>query len=220
MQSLIIVSKDHKKGLKHALDICKENKIDSLDITTIKSDKAIGIEEVRTMQKGLILKPFKSQIKAVLIQNAESLTMQAQNAMLKTLEEPPNHTLIILSTTSKELLLSTICSRCRIFELEKEESMSEEEISENLNILTSLVSAGIGERLKIAQDEGKTQESAILWSEKMIIAARKKVIEHLEEDKQVYRYLNVLISIQRSYVTLKTTNANPRLTLETLLLNL
>lgn len=79
--------------------------------------KAISIDAVRSMQGQLSLKiPTRSGsiTRLVLIENAHLLTIEAQNAMLKTLEEPPQDTVILMTASSPEALLTTIRSRVRI----------------------------------------------------------------------------------------------------------
>ncbi len=78
--------------------------------------KSIGIETVRLLEHFLSLKvPRKaSHNRVVIIENAEALTLEAQNALLKTLEEPPAGTMIILHVTEQQALLPTIRSRCQM----------------------------------------------------------------------------------------------------------
>lgn len=75
--------------------------------------KSIKIENIRNLQKDIIVKPHK-KYKIYVIEEAQNLTEQAQNALLKTLEEPPSYVLFILLTTNKESILPTIKSRCEI----------------------------------------------------------------------------------------------------------
>lgn len=80
--------------------------------------KAIGIEAVREIERFLSLKVPDSDIKEhnrpIIIENAHLLTLEAQNALLKTLEEPPQGTFIILTSNSEQALLPTIRSRARL----------------------------------------------------------------------------------------------------------
>ncbi len=219
MQSILITSYNANTREDYALRICSDLHIDPFDITMLepKETKAkIGIEDVRILQKKMFLKPFRSPIKAALIKNAELLTTEAQNSLLKLIEEPPAHTIIILTASNKDALLPTILSRCKIIELKDAAyEISEKEISQNLKTLMSLSSVGTGERLKLAQDLSKNKDEAIIFLEKMILAARKTLIETYSSD-----YLNLLKSLQRTHTVLKTTNASPRLVLENLFLNL
>jgi len=67
-----------------------------VDIFLVQPDKTIGINQIRELKKFLSLKPFQSQIKVGLITQAEKLSLPAQHSLLKTLEEPPDHSLLIL----------------------------------------------------------------------------------------------------------------------------
>lgn len=88
--------------------------VNSPDFTLIepkKGESTIKIDSIRNLNKTIISKPYSSW-KIYLIDGAEKMTIQAQNALLKTLEEPPSYGIIILVTKNKEALLSTIKSRC------------------------------------------------------------------------------------------------------------
>lgn len=79
-----------------------------------KDKKQIRIDQIRQIQAELALKPYEAEWKTVLIDDADFLNESAQNALLKTLEEPPGDTLIILVCASLGNLLPTIISRCRL----------------------------------------------------------------------------------------------------------
>ena len=84
------------------------------DIHLIENDApAIKIEQIRELQKQLALRPLEGKRKICLIDDAERLTTNAANALLKTLEEPQPGTLIILLCSQPEKLLTTIRSRCQ-----------------------------------------------------------------------------------------------------------
>ena len=85
------------------------------DFYDIVHDKPsiISVDDIRDqIIKGISTKPFKGRYKIYLINEAEIMTEPAQNALLKTLEEPPEYAVIILLTTSADKLLQTIQSRC------------------------------------------------------------------------------------------------------------
>jgi DNA polymerase-3 subunit delta' len=75
--------------------------------------KAIKIASIREALEWLQLSPLDSAKKVLVIQAAEALNTASSNALLKTLEEPPESTLIILTSETPELLLSTVRSRCQ-----------------------------------------------------------------------------------------------------------
>ena len=74
----------------------------------------IKIEQIREMQKKIQEKPIISQKKVYIIDNADQMTQEAQNCLLKTLEEPPEFATIILIGSNENAFLSTIKSRCMI----------------------------------------------------------------------------------------------------------
>jgi len=97
---------------KILLDI--ENIENSPDYINIYPDgNSIKIAQIRKLQTDIIVKPHK-KYKIYIINQAESMTIEAQNALLKTLEEPPEYAIIILITSNKEALLDTIKSRCEL----------------------------------------------------------------------------------------------------------
>lgn len=178
MHSFLIVSKNKKTALEYAFEECKKSQIDKFDSDILTFEKPIGIEDVRNLQKKIILKPIKSKTKAVILDGSNGLTMEAQNALLKILEEPPANTIVYITTTNKDLMLPTIISRCKVIELkDKHPELSKEENTQYLNILISLSSSSIGEKLKLAQDISKKKEDTIPWLEKMIMVARENLID-------------------------------------------
>lgn len=74
----------------------------------------IHIEQIRQLQERLHIRALEGKHKVAVILDAHELNLQAQNALLKTLEEPPAGTLLLLCTHQKEKLLPTIRSRCRL----------------------------------------------------------------------------------------------------------
>ena len=73
---------------------------------------SLGIDQIRSVIRHTSLKPYEGRKKVFIIDKAHTMNDEAANAFLKTLEEPPEDTVLILISRSKELLLSTIVSRC------------------------------------------------------------------------------------------------------------
>ena len=91
---------------------------DYVDIINYRPKKSsIGIDEVRNIIVEVAKKPFECDRKVIIIHNGEKLTIQAQNAMLKTVEEPPKGVYIIILTESLQSILETIKSRCQVYKL-------------------------------------------------------------------------------------------------------
>lgn len=74
---------------------------------------AIAVDQVREVERAIALNPYEGRTRVVIIDPADLLTDEAQNAFLKTLEEPPPHVVLVLIATREERLLPTVHSRCR-----------------------------------------------------------------------------------------------------------
>lgn len=95
----------------HLLDT--QNHPDLLVLGPEKPDTTIKIESIRALIQFLSIKSYYGRGRVVLIRNANRMTFQAQNSLLKILEEPPEHKLIILQSNRVSSLLPTINSRCQ-----------------------------------------------------------------------------------------------------------
>jgi len=153
---------------------CK--KIDSSkhpDIVTLKTKEegaSIKIEDVRALIKNVYLKPFEAHKKVYIIESAEYMKHEAANAMLKTLEEPPADSIIILLTENIKSLLHTIVSRCQVVKffplklkdvediLTKEHSLS----PEDAHTLSHLSGGRLGEALKFKEEDIFTKRSLLI----------------------------------------------------------
>ena len=92
--------------------LLSENHPDVIWVTHEKP-ASIGVDDIREQVNNPIgIKPYSSAWKLYIIDEAEKMTVQAQNALLKTIEEPPEYAIIMLLTTNQELFLPTILSRC------------------------------------------------------------------------------------------------------------
>ena len=90
-----------------------QNHPDIFEVTKEKK-KSIGVEQIKALQKEAIIKPNESNRKVFIIHDAHTMTPQAQNALLKLIEEPPKYLSIILICENTMPLLETIISRCSI----------------------------------------------------------------------------------------------------------
>lgn len=85
------------------------------DIIYVRHEKpnTISVDDVRTqLNNDIVIKPYSSRYKIYIIDEAEKMNVQAQNALLKTIEEPPAYAVILLLTTNADTFLPTILSRC------------------------------------------------------------------------------------------------------------
>ena len=108
------------------------------DIITVTHEKpgSISIDEVRDqVVRDVDIKPYCSPYKIYIIPDAEMMTVQAQNAILKTIEEPPEYAVILLLTSNIDSLLPTIRSRCVRLDLKVvDDSLVKEYLMEHLQV--------------------------------------------------------------------------------------
>lgn len=215
MRSILIVSKrDEQETFLNKL--IRHYQIHPLDVTVVTREKAIGIEDVRVMKRTAFFKPIRGDAKAIIVKDAHTATIAAQNAMLKVLEEPPATTLIILSATKKGFLLPTIVSRCDVIDHTRYGSEYSREGTNHRMSLSSLQSFAEGERLRLAQEVAVDKDVALTWLEQMILAARQELLAHPSRP----HLLTSLRAFQKMHTSIETTNVSPRFALENLLLNL
>ena len=216
----------------------------------------IQINQIRDLSWRLSLKPIKAKLKAVIIDEAHSMTPEAQNCFLKTLEEPKGNTILILITEKPNFLLPTIVSRCQIIKfypvkkdeieryLKNQEGLSEGEIEEILEIAQGRPGRAV--ELAFAKEKfefykKRTKELAKIFNSNLSsrfqyakeISTKENLQEILEIWLNYFRNIfikncstpsakhlgNILQQIQRTIYLISTTNVNPRLALEILMMN-
>lgn len=207
MQSFIIVSKNTEQAEELWEKLCAENGIPPIDQLIVESEEVLGIEVIRDIQRTIFLTPVKGQKKGILIKNAESLTIAAQNAFLKLLEEPPAHAIIVLSAANIDALIPTIQSRCFLIEVRPQNLKNEQ--TPRLNFSSP------AQKMEIAEEFGKTRQEALNFLESQIISYRKELIKNPTSDVGV-----IIKKLQKAYNIVNTTNVSPRFTLENLFLEL
>ena len=153
-----------EKG-KHP-DVIIIDKNSSRDARDRKKATEIGIDTVReVLQRGASLPPYEGKYKVFIIEDADLMSNEAANCLLKTLEEPPQHIVILLLTSDEKALLQTIVSRCQRFELkpvptaeiEKRLSQVKGLDGETVKLLARLASGCLGWALTAVNDAGYLQ---------------------------------------------------------------
>jgi len=130
------------------------------DIILIEpTGESIKIEQIRELERSIAFKPYEARWRVILIDGAEQLTREAANALLKTLEEPPPRTTIILSAITTETLPPTVVSRCqriRFSPLSREEVnkvLLDRLSAEAITILAPLAGGSPGRALQMNGEE-------------------------------------------------------------------
>ncbi len=97
----------------HACKQVMTNNHPDLILVTHEKPGSIGVDDIRgQINDTIMIRPYSSYYKIYIVDEAEKMTVQAQNALLKTIEEPPSYAIIMLLTTNQEAFLPTILSRC------------------------------------------------------------------------------------------------------------
>ncbi len=179
MHSFIISGGTKKTRQEYIQNECVKKKIKPYDIVTLALlDNSIGIEDVRAFQKRLILTPYASPFTFGIINDADYLTVESQQALLKTLEEPPAHVLLCVEAENIDALLPTIRSRCHhiFISSDREANNGDDEVREQLQ---KLIDASFASRSRVIDAIASTRDSALQWTKQAIHVAR----DHLKETK-------------------------------------
>lgn len=99
--------------------LAKEAGCSEVDLMEIDAASSRGIDEIRALRESVHFLPLKGAVKVYIIDEVHMLTKEAFNALLKTLEEPPEHVIFILATTEQDKVPETIISRCQNFSFRK-----------------------------------------------------------------------------------------------------
>ncbi|MBQ7573589.1 MAG: hypothetical protein IJT23_04965 [Clostridia bacterium] len=98
--------------------VCHESSVgtnpDIIMVEKPSDRKSIGVDPIRDLTADVIIKPFHGLRKVYIIREGDLLTAEAQNALLKTLEEPPSYAVFIIITTNRNLMLQTVLSRATV----------------------------------------------------------------------------------------------------------
>ena len=133
----------------------------------------IKIDQIRRMQEQIKYRPYEGRNKVVITDKAEKMNLQSSNCLLKTLEEPPPHTVLILLTTAPFQVLPTIRSRCQRVMFQP---LSAELVIE---VLREKQGGESGELKLIASLAGGSIGKAIQWMERGVLKERKKLLEKI-----------------------------------------
>lgn len=203
---------------------CKQalsgNQPDIIKVTHEKPN-TIGVDDVRTqINSDVAIKPYSSPYKIYIMNEAEKMTVQAQNALLKTLEEPPEYAVILLLVTNLNTLLPTILSRCVVLNMKP---VSDEKVRRFLmetmelpdykaDVCVAFARGNIGKAkaLAVSEDFENVKNEAlslVKYIQDMelheVIAAIKKITEYKLE---VNDYFDLLAIWYRDALLFKATN--------------
>lgn len=197
-----------------------DNQPDIIRVTHEKPN-TISVDDIRgQINNDVAIKPYSSPYKVYIVNEAEKMTVQAQNAILKTLEEPPEYAVILLLTTNVNSLLPTILSRCVVLnmkpvadDLVKKYLMEQMQVPDyKAEVCVAFARGNIGKAKMLASSEDfenvKSEALSLLkYIQDMelyeMIAAIKKINDYKLE---VNDYLDIMAIWYRDVLLFKATN--------------
>ena len=193
------------------------------DIIFVTHEKpgTIGVDDIRKQINGdVAIKPYSGPKKIYIVREGEKMTVQAQNALLKTLEEPPEYAVILILTDNVNALLPTILSRCVVLNMKPvKDARIKEYLMENMeipdykaNICVAFARGNVGKARLLANSEefDKVKEEALTLLKYIgemelheIVAAIRKINEYKFD---VNDYMDILSIWYRDVLLFKATH--------------
>lgn len=194
-------------AVEFAKEVLGKDTTNNPDFLSVEPDgNNIKIQQIRQLQKQIQEKPIISNKKVYIIDDADLMTKEAQNCLLKTLEEPPEFAVIILIGSNENNFLPTIKSRCMILHFKElseieikdylQKEFNEQDISQSL---IDIAGGSIGRAIKL-----KNKQEQYLKVEEIINDLRKKdLIDIIQESEILYKskedisdileYINIIL---------------------------
>lgn len=193
------------------------------DIIYVSHEKpnTIGVDDIRTqIVNDMAIKPYSSPYKIYIMNEGEKMTKQAQNALLKTLEEPPAYGIILILTTGTDSLLQTILSRCVVLnmkpvrdELVRRFLMEELRIPDyKADVCTAFARGNVGKAkaLAVSEEFDNIKSEAVTLLKNIYdldISEMVKAIKKIAEYKfNIDDYLDIILVWYRDALMFKATN--------------
>ena len=198
------------------------------DIITVRHEKpaTISVDDIREQLNGdIMIKPYSSPYKIYIIPEADIMSVQAQNALLKTLEEPPEYAVIFLLTENADSLLPTIRSRCVMLKLRNiKDKLVKKYLMEQLQVpdyqalvCAAFAQGNIGRAIMLAKSEhfNELKEEAIQllkYLDEMELHEIVSAIKEINKYKlEVTDYLDIFSIWYRDVLLYKATKDVERL---------
>ena len=163
-------------------NICKScesfENFNNPDITVInEQENTIKTEQIKNLVADVLEKPIQGKKKIYIINNSENMTKEAQNSLLKTLEEPPEYIIIILVTSNENSLINTIKSRCIKITFN---SLTDDEIKQYFNTISEEVSENMYKTFG-----GSIEKALRLKNQEHIYDKINQLLENIENKNEL-----------------------------------
>ena len=188
---------------------------------THEKPNTIGVDDIRLgINDTVVIRPYSSKYKVYIIEEAEKMTPQAQNALLKTIEEPPEYVVFILLCSSQEAMLPTILSRCSVLPMKpvRDEEMRKylmrklEVPDYRAEICIAFARGNVGRAKALAQSEDfdKIRKEALSLLKNIYEMEISEIIEALKRIKEfgfnIGDYLDIMAVWYRDVLLFKATH--------------
>lgn len=198
-------------------DLCsgclKFNKGAHPDLLFIDGKDGIKIDQVRDVIERVNLTPSFSKKKVLLITKLENMGIEAANALLKTLEEPPRDTVILITARSEKVIPETIISRSQLFKLSKlsqtqvNEILSKDYPEEKITEAIRVSGGGLGETLELLSSPAYLKKKTKMFGDALKLLTIKsvldkfRIIEEYDKKKEIKELFGVYVGIVQNIIT-------------------
>lgn len=190
--------------------IANNSNLDVINLVRDKNKKTdiIGIDEIRQQIISTMYdKPYNGEKKVYIIDDADKMNVQAQNAILKTLEEPPGYAVIILLTRNSSKLLPTIISRCIVLNMRPVEDKEIKQylrerdklLNSTIDVITAMAGGNVGKAKLMSEDSDfiDFQNKILLILKGIPKTDYRKILEYVDvlskiKSDKVYGYDEIL----------------------------
>lgn len=211
--SILITGGTDQNRLQTAKDLTQNPLQPDPDVLILAADLSITIKDVRRLEIFLSKKPYQASLKIALITDAAKLTLPAQQALLKTLEEPPAHSQIILLSGHQSLVLPTIISRCHHIRLISSFKLEPDQLKHHQTLFNQICPASPAGRLNILTAMTVNKTTGLEFCQSQLIMLRRRLLN------QPSTALTLVLRHLAAAITKLQANTNPKLTLENLILS-
>ncbi len=201
------------------------------DIILVSHEKpnSIGVEEIRQQVNNTVgIKPYQEPYKVYIIPQADMMTVQAQNALLKTIEEPPEYAVVMLLTENADALLATINSRCVMLKLRNiRDTLIRKYLMEKLmvpdykaDVCAAFAQGNMGKAIMLANSEhfNEIREEAVRLLQHVHEMDLNEIIESVsrvsEYKLEITDYLDIIMIWYRDVLLYKATQDTARVVLK------
>lgn len=176
-----------QKSLASHLD---NRNVNHPDVLYFEAGSKLGIAEAKKIKEHFSLKPYSAKGRGVVLEDASVMTIEAQNALLKTLEELPREALLILGAYSDASFLPTVLSRCQVIRLQ----VTGYRIQEHKENIEKLLNAPVAERFEFVEKLKNREEflqALLLYFQQNLLKYPAFAVQLLQAEEWAKQNVNI-----------------------------